>query len=114
MAFHVPVVDKLKDFVDGLAQGHEIGNIEAPFASSLQAFVVGLVPTFKSVHHHVVAVVVEPAACYFLAVLQLERSGSGIAWVGKEVVASLGTGFVESVKLSKGITISPRISKNSG
>ena len=98
MAFHIPVVDELKDFVDGLAQCHEIGDVEAPFACGLQALVMGLVTIFQPFHHHVVAIIVEPAMRHFLAVLQLKCSCGSIAWVGKEVVASLGTGFVESVE----------------
>ena len=98
VAFHVPIVDELKDFVNGLAKGHEVGDVEAPSLGSLQALVVRLVAVFEAVHHHVIAVVVEFAAGHFLAVLQFKRSRSGIAWVGKKVVSSLGTGFVESVE----------------
>ena len=60
--------------------------------------VVGLVAVFKAVHHHIVAEIVESAAGYFLAVLQLKRSSGSVARVGEEVVAGLGAGFVQSVE----------------
>ena len=101
MAFHVPIVNELKDFVDGLAKCHIVRDVEAPFLGGLQALVVGLVAVFEVVHHHIVAIIVESAAGYFLAVLQFKRSSGSVARVGKKVVASLGTGFVQSVETLK-------------
>ena len=69
MTFYIPIVDELKDFVDGFAQCHEIGNVEAPFTGGLQALVVGLVTVFEAVHHHLIAVIVESATRYFLGIL---------------------------------------------
>ena len=102
VAFHIPIVDELEDFVNGLAKCHIVRDVEAPFLGGLQALVVGLVAAFEVVHHHIVAVIVEFSAGYFLAVLQFKRSSGSVARVGEEVVASLGAGFVQSVETLEG------------
>ena len=102
VAFHVPIVDELEDFVDGLAKCHIVRDVEAPFLGGLQALVVGLVAAFEVVHHHIVAIIVESAAGYFLAVLQFKRSSGSVARVGEEVVTSLGACFVQSVETLEG------------
>ena len=102
VAFHIPIVDELEDLVDGLAKGHEVGDVEPPALGCLKTLVMRLITLFEAVHHHVIAVVVEVTTGHFLGVLQLERSSCGVARIGKEVFARFDALLVEFVETLEG------------
>ena len=97
LALHIPVADKVLHRVDAGQDGH-LARLESPALERHDAVVVGC--EGQVVTQHEIEDGIQPATCHLGTVLQLERTGGGIAGIGKQrlfVELAFGIEFLKTL-----------------